>query len=89
MALSGSPVLQRSEPDLDHNWGTGSPDPAVNADRFSARWTLSWPKMHIRSNAHRSGGFTLSGYRGRRAKFWMDDVFRPGQGRHGEAVFCK
>ena len=39
MALSGSPVLQRSEPDLDYNWGTGSPDPAVSADRFSARWT--------------------------------------------------
>ncbi len=39
MALSGSPVLQRSEPNLDHNWGTGSPDPAVQADGFSARWT--------------------------------------------------
>jgi hypothetical protein len=39
---------------------------------------LSWPKMHIRSNAHRSGGITLSGYRGRQAKSWMDDVFRPG-----------
>ena len=37
--LSSSPVLQRSEPNLDHNWGAGSPDPAVYADRFSARWT--------------------------------------------------
>jgi hypothetical protein len=39
MALSGSPVLQRSESNLDYNWGTGSPDAAVWADSFSARWT--------------------------------------------------
>ena len=38
-ALSGSPVLERAEPTLDYNWGLGSPDPAVQPDRFSARWT--------------------------------------------------
>jgi hypothetical protein len=38
-ALSGAPALQRSETSLDHEWGTGSPGPGVNADRFSARWT--------------------------------------------------
>jgi hypothetical protein len=38
-SLSGSPVLERMEPDLDFDWGTGSPDLAVNADYFSARWT--------------------------------------------------
>jgi len=37
--LSGSPVLQRSEADLNHDWGTGSPDSSVSADRFSARWS--------------------------------------------------
>ncbi|MGQ9597801.1 MAG: PA14 domain-containing protein [Anaerolineae bacterium] len=37
--LSGSPVLERSEANLDYNWGLGSPDPAVHADGFSARWT--------------------------------------------------
>ena len=39
MALSGAPALQRNEAALDHNWGLGSPDPAVLADQFSARWT--------------------------------------------------
>lgn len=39
MALSGSPVLQRSEANLDHDWGIGSPDSSVSADHFSARWT--------------------------------------------------
>lgn len=37
--LSGTPVLERSEPNLDYNWGLGSPDPSVHADGFSARWT--------------------------------------------------
>jgi hypothetical protein len=36
--LSGSPVLQRSETNLDHDWGGGSPAPGVNTDQFSARW---------------------------------------------------
>jgi len=39
MTLSGTPVLQRSEASLDHNWGAGSPGAGVNADQFSARWT--------------------------------------------------
>jgi len=39
ITLSGPPVLQRAEANLDHDWGSGSPDPIVNADGFSARWT--------------------------------------------------
>ena len=39
MNLSGTPALQREEPSLDYNWGSGSPGPGVNADGFSARWT--------------------------------------------------
>ena len=38
MTLSGSPALQRTESNLDFNWGQGSPDPAVQVDGFSARW---------------------------------------------------
>lgn len=38
-SLSGSPALERNESALDHNWGTGSPAPDVNANGFSARWT--------------------------------------------------
>ncbi len=38
--LSGSPVLTRCEAaPLNHDWGTGSPGPGVNADGFSARFT--------------------------------------------------
>ncbi|CAG7618146.1 Beta-glucosidase [Actinacidiphila bryophytorum] len=37
--LSGTPALTRDDPDVDFDWGTGSPDPALPADGFSARWT--------------------------------------------------
>jgi hypothetical protein len=36
--FSGDPVLLRLEPELDHNWGGGSPASDVNDDDFSARW---------------------------------------------------
>jgi hypothetical protein len=39
MNLSGSPVLVRDDKAINFNWGTGSPDPSVQADHFSVRWT--------------------------------------------------
>jgi len=38
-SLSGGPVLTRIDDRIDFNWAGGSPDPAVSADNFSARWT--------------------------------------------------
>lgn len=38
--LSGTPVLQRAEANIDYDWGNNSPAPViVNTDNFSARWT--------------------------------------------------
>lgn len=37
--LAGSPVLVRNESSINHDWGNGSPAPAVQSDNFSARWT--------------------------------------------------
>ncbi len=37
--LSGNPVVTRIDDRIDFNWAGGSPDPAVPADNFSARWT--------------------------------------------------
>lgn len=37
--LSGAPSLERVDDKIDFNWGEGSPDPAINPDNFSARWT--------------------------------------------------
>ena len=38
-SLSGYPDLERNDEDIDFNWGEGSPDREINADRFSVRWT--------------------------------------------------
>lgn len=37
--LSGTPVFTRQDNIINFDWGTGSPDPSVNTDSFSARWT--------------------------------------------------
>lgn len=37
--LAGTPVLTRQDPEIDFVWDSGSPDPAVPADRFSVRWS--------------------------------------------------
>jgi autotransporter-associated beta strand protein len=33
-----SPVLTRTDPQINFDWGTGSPDGSIGADTFSARW---------------------------------------------------
>jgi hypothetical protein len=38
-SLWGTPVVQRQESSLNHDWGSGSPHFKVRADHFSARWT--------------------------------------------------
>ncbi len=37
--LSGTPVFTRADQSINFNWGDGSPDPSVNVDFFSVRWT--------------------------------------------------
>ena len=38
-SMSGDPVLDRQEKNINHDWGDGSPDAKVHSDEFSARWT--------------------------------------------------
>lgn len=35
----GGAVLQRIDPQVDFDWGTGAPAPSMGADDFSVRWT--------------------------------------------------
>jgi hypothetical protein len=39
MTLTGPPVLSRVDQLIAFDWADGSPDPAINADGFSVRWT--------------------------------------------------
>lgn len=37
--LSGVPVLQRNDPQINFDWGVDSPGPGVDSDDWSVRWT--------------------------------------------------
>lgn len=56
-SLQGSPALIRNEgPTLHHDWGNGSPDPRINSDQFSARYSQAvnlgpgWYRFTTRSD---------------------------------------
>src|SRR5919202_2777710 len=36
--LTKPPVFVRDDPEINFDWGTGSPNPSVPADNFSVRW---------------------------------------------------
>jgi hypothetical protein len=40
--LAGEPVLLLDDPAIDFDWGSASPDAALPADGFSARWTRTF-----------------------------------------------
>ena len=44
--LEGSPILTRTDPSVDFRWTLYSPDPSINYDWFSVRWTgyLTFPE---------------------------------------------
>jgi hypothetical protein len=60
-SLQGLPSVSRSEAAIDFNWGIGSPDPAIPADYFSARWTqqLSFPAGRYRFTTRTDDGVRL------------------------------
>ena len=60
--LSGSPALVRFDQNIDFDWGTGSPDPIINAERFSVRWTAT------KSFGGQTYRFTIGGDDGIRLK---------------------
>lgn len=37
--IDGQPVLARNDPDINFNWGAGSPAPGVPPNDYSVRWT--------------------------------------------------
>ncbi len=64
--LSGTPVLQRQENDLNNDWGDGTPDPILNKDLFSARWTRT---LNLTPGSYRFTATTDDGMR-----VWYDNA---------------
>jgi hypothetical protein len=62
--LAGAPVLIRNDGAIDFDWGNGSPDPAVNADDFSARWVRT---LNFNAGTYRFLASTDDGVR-----IWVD-----------------
>ena len=63
--LSGSPALSRCENGIDYSWGTGSPDPAIQTDNFSARWTGNF-------NFANTGSYTFTATTDDGVRIWVD-----------------
>ena len=67
MSLSGTAVLTRNDLTVNFNWGEVSPDPSVNVDGFSVRWTGTiTPRT---SGSHEIGVTTDDG-----ARLWVNGV---------------
>ncbi len=64
--LNGSPAVTRCDGILDFDWGTGSPDPAIPADSFSARWTKQF-------QVHTAGVYTFDVKSDDGVKIYVDD----------------
>ncbi len=64
--LSGDPILHRTEPELNHDWGHDRPHPTVNKDDFSARWKRT---INVSAGTYR---FTATMDDGMRV--WVDGV---------------
>jgi hypothetical protein len=75
--LEGNPVLRRNDQAIDFDWGTGSPDPAVPGDNFSARWTRS---LHFDEGTYRFYVRVDDG-----ARLWVDDVLLIDEWRDGSS----
>ncbi len=64
--LNGPVVMTRWENSIDFNWFDGSPDPRINSDNFSARWTrtVNFPAGTYRFYATMDDGMRI----------WIDNV---------------
>jgi PKD repeat protein/uncharacterized protein YraI len=63
--LSGQPALVRNDPEINFNWGAGSPAPEVTPGNFSARWTIS---RDIPAGTYRFNFWVSDGVR-----LWVDN----------------
>ena len=64
-SLLGTPALRRVDAKIAFDWGQGSPDPKIPADRFSARWT--------RTLGFKAGRYRFQVRADDGVRFWIDD----------------
>jgi hypothetical protein len=64
--LAGAASVVRNDKVIDFNWGVGWPDPRINADNFSVRWT--------RTLSFRAGTFRLTARADDGIRVFVDNV---------------
>jgi hypothetical protein len=64
--LTGTPTVVRTDPAINFDWGAGSPDPAIPADHFSARWTSA--------QTFADGAYTFVATADDGVRLWVDGV---------------
>ncbi|HUW13531.1 MAG TPA: PA14 domain-containing protein, partial [Anaerolineae bacterium] len=64
--LAGAPAFARYDASIDFNWGTGRPDPRLQADDFSVRWTRN---VHFEEGRYLFSTETDDGVR-----LWVDGI---------------
>jgi murein DD-endopeptidase MepM/ murein hydrolase activator NlpD len=65
MTLTGAPALERDDPQINFDWGTGSPGAGIGSDHFSVRWTRT---LNLAGGTWRFSTTTDDGVR-----LWVDD----------------
>ena len=63
--LSGNPSLIRQDPQINFDWGGGSPAPEIQSDSFSVRWT--------RTASFSSATYTFNAFSDDGIRVWLND----------------
>jgi mannan endo-1,4-beta-mannosidase len=67
MNLSGVPALVRTDPNINFTWRLGSPDPSIQVDYFSVRWSGKLTAAY-------SETYTIYSYSDDGIRVWIDGV---------------
>ena len=70
MDLSGNPSLTRQDPQINFNWGTGSPASNIPSDHFSVRW--------VRNVFFQSGTYTFNVFSDDGVRVYLKCIDRDG-----------
>ena len=81
--LTGLPVFQRDDANIDFNWGTGSPRADVPADNFSVRWVR---RLNFQAGQYRFEAFSDDGVRVYVDNTLVIDAWKDGQSSYGGTV---
>jgi hypothetical protein len=78
--LSGLPVFQRGDPNINFDWGSGSPRSDIPADNFSVRWTR-------RLSFDQTGNYQFVAESDDGVRLWVDgtlviDAWQDGRSTH-------